>query len=105
MKEYIDREDVKNAIYDLHVDGKRGVEKAKPNTYGADLRDVIREIDLLDEAQNVEEVVYCADCKNVKQTDRGLFCKIFLWKNAEEYDNEVYVDSLDYCIWGTRKLK
>ena len=43
----ISREAVINVIYGMHVGGKEGIENALRNTYGADLREIIYEIDLL----------------------------------------------------------
>lgn len=49
----ISRQAVKNVIFDMHIDGEDGVKKALPNTYGADLREIIEQIDALPSAEPV----------------------------------------------------
>ena len=47
MNILISKEAVQNAIYEMHAGGKEAVENALRNTYGADLREIIYEIDPL----------------------------------------------------------
>lgn len=62
MTDLIDRQAVVNVICEMHVGGQDAVKNALPNTYGADLREIIEEIDALPSADAVE-VVRCKDCK------------------------------------------
>ena len=62
MADYIDRQAVVDVICDMHIGGKDGVVNALPHTYGADLREIIEQIDSLPSA-DVVEVVRCKDCK------------------------------------------
>ena len=45
MAEYIEREAVIAVIYGQHVGGKEACENARPNTYGADLREIVADIE------------------------------------------------------------
>ena len=45
MDEYIEREAVIAVIYGQHVGGKEACENARPNTYGADLREIVADIE------------------------------------------------------------
>lgn len=44
-KEYIEREAAIAVIYGQHVGGKEACENARPNTYGADLREIVADIE------------------------------------------------------------
>lgn len=45
MAEYIEREAAIAVIYGQHVGGKEACENARPNTYGADLREIVADIE------------------------------------------------------------
>ena len=47
----ISRQAAIEAIYEMHIDGEKGVIKALPNTYGADLREIVERIEELPPAQ------------------------------------------------------
>ena len=47
MDDYISRQAVVDVICDMHIGGKDGVANALPNTYGADIREIIEQIDSL----------------------------------------------------------
>ena len=49
----ISRQAALDAIYEMHVGGKTAVAKALPNTYGADLREIVEEIEALPSAQSM----------------------------------------------------
>ncbi|MBR5094105.1 MAG: hypothetical protein IK095_03335 [Oscillospiraceae bacterium] len=57
------RRDAIAAIYAQHVGGREAVEKARPNTFGADLRDIAAEI-----ADIPAAVVTCSSCRYWEQT-------------------------------------
>lgn len=50
MSDLISRQAVVDVICDMHIGGKDGVANALPNTYGADLREIIEQIDSLPSA-------------------------------------------------------
>ena len=52
----IDADAVRDAIYGMHVNGKEGVENALRNTYGADLREVLYEIDELPTVCDIKQI-------------------------------------------------
>ena len=85
MKDYIEREKVYEVIYGMHVGGKEAVEKALPNTYGADLREIISEIEDIDSA----DVVSRSDYEN---------CKNELCYKCGEYKNR-HLGACDGCRW------
>lgn len=62
MSDYIEREAAIAVIYGQHVGGKDACENARPNTYGADLREIVADIEDIP-AADVRPVVTCADCK------------------------------------------
>ena len=43
--EYIEREAALAVIYGQHIGGKEACENARPNTYGADLREIVADIE------------------------------------------------------------
>lgn len=45
MDEYIKREAAIAVIYGQHIGGKEACENARPNTYGADLREIVADIE------------------------------------------------------------
>lgn len=51
MSDLIDRQAAIDVIYEMHTGGKTAVAKALPNTYGADLREIIEQIGDLPSAQ------------------------------------------------------
>ena len=57
MSEYIDRQAAIDVICDMHIGGKDGIANALPNTYGADLREIIEQIDSLPSA-DVQPVIH-----------------------------------------------
>jgi hypothetical protein len=56
-KEYIEREAAIAVIYGQHVGGKEACENARPNTYGADLREIVADIEDIP-AADVRPVVH-----------------------------------------------
>ena len=67
MSDYIKREDALAVIYGQHIGGKEACENARPNTFGADLREIVCEIEDIP-AADVREVVLCRDCKYYNTT-------------------------------------
>lgn len=45
MSDYISRDAAIDVIYGQHVGGKEACENARPNTYGADLREIVADIE------------------------------------------------------------
>ena len=66
-KEYIEREAEIAVIYGQHVGGKEACENARPNTYGADLREIVADIEDI-HAADVRPVVRGRD---ISSTVRG----------------------------------
>ena len=114
----ISRQAAIDAIYEMHVDGEKGVKKALPNTYGADLREIVERIEDLPSAQperkkmvefyaekaaediikllqkmDVVKVVRCKDCKWYKNG----FCENLAGLYGVREDS--------YCSRGERKEK
>lgn len=58
MKEYIEREAAIAVIYNQHVGGKEACENARPNTYGADLREIVADIEDMPAADVVTREEY-----------------------------------------------
>ena len=92
MTDYISREAAIAVIYGQHIGGKEACENARPNTYGADLREIVADIEDIP-AADVREVVLCRDCEHY-QADCG-WCGYFdigmnvndfcsRWKKREE---------------------
>ena len=54
MDDYIKRSDVIAVIYAQIVGGKEACENAKPNTFGADLREIIADIEDIPAADVIE---------------------------------------------------
>lgn len=100
MDDYISRQAVVNVICDMHIGGKDGVANALPNTYGADIREIIEQIDSLPSLDAVE-VVRCKNCKYWDESDihstvnPNCRCRAVIRKN--------YTDSEFYCAYGERK--
>lgn len=62
MAEYIEREAAIAVIYEQHVGGKEACENALPNTFGADLREIVADIEDIP-AADVRPVVLCCMCE------------------------------------------
>ena len=79
----IDADAVRDAIYGMHVNGKEGVENALRNTYGADLREVLYEIDELPTVCDIEQIK--SDIRNQLFVGRIV--------NSKDFD-----DGLKWCL-------
>ena len=88
----IDADAVVNVICDMHIGGKDGVVNALPNTYGADIREIIEQIDSLPSLDAVE-VVRCQDCEYYHPT----YCEI--WSRF----GTIQTREKGYCYMGERK--
>ena len=80
-------------IYGQHVGGKEACENARPNTYGADLREIVAEIEDLP-AADVREVVTCKEC--IRCVNDGVY-------NCTKY-GFICTDGDFYCRDGKRKM-
>ena len=88
MSDYIKREDALAVIYAQHIGGKEACENARPNTFGADLREIASDIEDIPAADVVERktcydteesrVFRCSEC------GYGVY-DIFEDKNAPVY--------------------
>ena len=128
MADLIDRQAVVNVICEMHVGGQDAVKNALPNTYGADLREIIEEIDALPSAdidligfsdklwaaayeRGKAEVVRCKDCKHqVKEwrTDKRLKNKGYMVCGCEVVGDSCGYWALlgqddDYCSMAERR--
>ena len=93
----IDADAVVNVICDMHIGGKDGVVNALPNTYGADIREIIEQIDSLPSLDAVE-VVRCKDCKHFDSgtdEDGKPFFKCLGWVYGGTSED-------DFCSHGER---
>ena len=94
-KEYIEREAAIAVIYGQHVGGKEACENARPNTYGADLREIVADIEDLP-AADVRPVVLCRDCEYYFKDEDGYE----MCDNSEGYD---HVTADGFCAWGEKR--
>ena len=94
MDDYISRQAVVNVICDTHIGGKDGVANALPNTYGADIREIIEQIDSLPSLDAVE-VVRCKDCRLSEHDIDNTEYWCCYW------DNKTLENG--YCSYGERK--
>ena len=75
--DYISRQAAIAVIYGQHIGGKEACENARPNTYGADLREIVADIEDIPPA-DVRPVVLCDDCRYANRTDLfELWCNGF----------------------------
>ena len=98
MDDYISRQAVVDVICDMHIGGKDGVANALPNTYVADIREIIEQIDSLPSLDAVE-VVRCKDCEYFDigtDEDGKPFFKCLGWVYGGTSED-------DFCSHGERK--
>lgn len=76
MKEYIEREAAIAVIYNQHVGGKEACENARPNTYGADLREIVADIEDMPAA----DVVTHEEYKKLQEENTKLKNKVWSLK-------------------------
>lgn len=83
MDDYISREAAITVIYNQHVGGKESCENARPNTYGADLREIVADIEDIP-AADVRPVVR-SRWKYIEYYPEGhdYKCQKCRYKNAE----------------------
>lgn len=96
MSDFIKREDALAVIYGQHICGKEGCENARPNTFGADLREIAYDIEDIPAADVVERKVGHWD-DGVSFYLRCSECGCCL-KQPSEY-NDVFLDigRANYC--------
>lgn len=98
MNDCIKREDAIAVIYGQHIGGKEACENARPNTFGADLREIVFDIEDIPAADAVE-VVRCKDCihakVNANVSGKPLIC--YLTRRVGE------VDGNWFCADGERR--
>jgi len=100
MDDLISRQAAIDAICGMHTGGKKAVARALPNTYGADLREIVEQIEDLPSAQ--PEVIRCNSCKywtqsTGKMTGYGL-------GRCDFHDADL-VTCNGYCYWAERRTK
>ena len=93
MSDYIKREDAITVIYDQHVGGKEACENARSNTFGADLREIVSDIEDIPSADVV-------DRKTGKWRENGepnAYGKFELWYYVCSLCGAVGIQEYNYC--------